>query len=160
MDFLSTEEYEQETISRALAGDHEAGIEALKLCRSGLYAGALSAPLAHYLAERLHDVLEGIKPDRALCIAKSPGKPADPFPQWQQRLGAFAAILAQRGYKPKAIADAMCDARASIEDKPLEESDAHRIRSKWKPMQSIDEATLRHLAESYWEILTQYPPLK
>ncbi len=160
MDSFGASEYEQETIKRALEGDHMAGIEALKLCCSGLYGGVLSTPLAYYLADRLGDVLEGIKPDRALCIAKSPGKPADQFPEWQQRLGALAALLTQRGYTPKAIAVAMCEARSKIEDKSLEESEAHRIRSKYRPMQSIDEAMLQHLAESYWEILEEYPTLK
>ena len=160
MDLRSTEDFEKETTRRALAGDRSAGLDALKLCRSGLESGTLSPILARYLAERLNDLLEGIKPDRALNIAKGPGKPPDPFPEWKQRLGAFAALLTQRGYKPKAIALAMCDARAAIEDKPLEESDAHRIRSEWRPMQEIDEERLQQLADSYWEILTQYPPVK
>lgn len=160
MDFLSTENYEQETIRLALEGDHEAGREALTLCRNQLAAKSLSPALADYLAARLHDVLEGIKPDRALCIAKSPGKPADPFPEWQQELGAMAALMFQRGYKPKQVALALANARASVHDKPLEESDAHRIRSKWRPMQAIDDKTLVQLAGSYWEILKEYPPLK
>lgn len=160
MDSLSTEEYEQETMDRALAGDHEAGIEALRLCRSGLDSGALSARLAHYLAARLHDVLEGIKPDRALCIAKGRGQPANPFPEWQQELGAMAALLTKRGYKPKHVALALCNARASVHDKSLEESDAHSIRSKWRPMQALDERLLRELSGNYLEILEEYPPLK
>ena len=173
MDILSTEEYERETIRLALEGDHEAGLEALRLCRSGLDAGKLTAHLALYLAERLNDVLEGIKPDRiitsddyrqavlnGLRINRPVGKPADPFPEWQQELGAMAALLTQRGYKPKQIALALCNARASVHDKTLEESDAHRIRSKWRPMQAIDRTTLQDLAGSYWEILKKYPPLK
>ena len=160
MDFLSTEEYEQETIRLALEGDHEAGREALMLCRIQLTARSLSPMLADYLAARLHDVPEGIKPDRALCIAKSPGKPADPFPEWQQELGAMAALMFQRGYKPNQIARALCDARASVHDKPLEESDAHRIRTKWRPMQALDERLLRELSGNYWKILEEYPPLK
>ena len=160
MDFLSAEEYEQETIRLALEGDHEAGREALTLCRTQLVARSLSPALADYLAARLHDVLEGIKPDRALCIAKSPGKPDNPFPDWQQELGALAAMLAQRKYKPKQIALALCNARASVYDRPLEESDAHRIRSKWRPMKDIDERKLRELLGSYWKILEEYPPLK
>ncbi|TRZ68247.1 MAG: hypothetical protein D4R98_02535 [Comamonadaceae bacterium] len=160
MDFLSTEEYEQETIRLALEGDHEAGREALVLCRTQLAARSLSPALSDYLAARLHDVLEGIKPDRALCIAKSPGKPADPYPDWQQELGAMAALLTRRGYKPNQIARALCDARALVHDKPLDEADAHGIRTKWGPMQAIDERALQHLAGSYWEILKEYPPLK
>lgn len=160
MDSLSTEEYEQETIRLALEGNHEAGREALTLCRNQLAAKSLSPALADYLAARLHDLLEGIKPDRALCIAKSPGKPADPFPEWQQELGAMAALMFKRGYKPKQIAPALCDARARLHDKSLEESDAHKIRSKWRPMQDIDERTLQHMAGGYWKLLSEYPPLK
>ncbi len=92
IDFLSTEEYEQETIRRALEGDYEAGREALLLCRDLLTARSLSPLLADYLAARLHDVLEGIKPERiltsddfrqallnALRINKGPGKPPTRF---------------------------------------------------------------------------------
>ena len=104
MDFPSTEEYEQETIRLALEGDHEAGREALVLCRTQLAARSLSPALSDYLAARLHDVLEGIKPDRALCIAKGRGKPPDPLPEWRLQLAAFAAILKERGYKPQQIA--------------------------------------------------------
>jgi hypothetical protein len=43
------------------------------------------------------------------ALPKDVEKPPDPFPEWQQRLGAMAA-LTQRGYEPKAIAAAMCDA--------------------------------------------------
>ena len=160
MDFPSTEEYEQETIRLALEGDHAAGREALLLCRTQLAARSLSPALSDYLAARLHDVLEGIKPDRALCIAKSPGKPANPFPDWQQELGAMAALLTKRGYKPKQVALALANARASIHDKSLEESDAHGIRSKWRPMQALDERLLRELSGNYLEILEEYPPLK
>ena len=160
MEIMGTAEYEAETIRLALAGDAEAGREALLLCRNQLAMRTLSPVLADYLAARLNDVLEGIKSDRALCIAKAPGKPADPFPEWQQQLGAMAALLTQRGYRPKQIAQALCEARARLHDKPLEDSDAHRIRSKWRPMQSIDEKSLRHLAGEYWAILPEYPPLK
>lgn len=159
MEIMDTAEYESETIQRALSGDAEAGREALMLCRTGLAMRTLSPVLADYLAARLHDVLDGLKPDRALCIAKTRGKPADQYPEWQQQLGALAAMLTQRGYKPKQIAIAMCDARAKLHDKPLEDSDAHRIRSKWRPMQALDEKNLRHLAGDYWAILTEYPPL-
>lgn len=157
MDFLSTEEYEQETIDRALAGDHEAGIEALRLCRSGLDSGALSARLADYLAARLHDVLEGIKPDRALCIAKGRGKPPDPLPEWRLQLAAFAAILKERGYKPQQVAVAMCEARQNAFNRTLDNSDALKI-AKILPKLGADH--LLHLAGPYREILEGYLPVK
>lgn len=159
---MTDSEFEAEAIRLAMAGDAEFGFEVLKLCRSGLDNGRLSPELAYYLAERINDVLEGVQPEKALRIYKykGPGKPADPFPEWQQHLGAFAALLTQRGYRPKQVALAMCDQRADIHDKSLEDADAHRIRAKWRPMQAIDAEILQHLAGPYCEILAEYPPLK
>ena len=160
MDFLSTDEYEQETIRRALEGDHEAGREALLLCRNQLAARSLSPVLADYLGARLHDVLEGIKPDRALCIAKGPGQPPDPFPEWQQELGAFAALLTQRGYMPIAVDAALADARLRLLNKLLDDRECRRIRQNFKPMQSMGVEDLTRLAGQYGEILQEYPPCK
>lgn len=155
-------EYQAECIKRALEGDAKAGLDVLRMCRDGLDNGQLSGDLAYYLAERITDLLNGISPDRALRIfeQRGPGKPANPFPDWQQHLGAFAALLSQRGYKPKEVATAMCDQRAWIHDKPLEDADAHRIRKKWRPMLEMDADLLERLTGPYWEILSQYPPLK
>ena len=50
---MTGEEYEAATIQNALAGDADSGREALSLCRAALDAGAISAPLARYLADRL-----------------------------------------------------------------------------------------------------------
>ncbi len=152
-------EYREETINRALAGDAEAGLEALRLCRSGLDANNLPADLRFYLAERITELLDGVRPDKALFIARDRGRPRDPFPEWQQHLGALAALLSKRGYGPKQIALALCDQRAAINDKPLEESDAHAIRSTWKPMQSLDVDLLLHLAGPYRKVLSEYPPV-
>ena len=159
-DFLNTDDYEQETIRRALEGEHEAGREALLLCRNQLTARSLSPALADYLAARLNDVLEGIKPDRALCIAKPPGKPPDPFPEWQQQLGALAALLIQRGYKPSTIAEALDDARLKLFNKNLDDREARRIIENFKPMQSLDVGELTRYAGRYGEILEEYPPCK
>lgn len=152
--------YVRETIRRAKSGDVEAGFEALRLCQCGLYLGKLSNALEIYLAERIADLLDGVRPDRALYIAKEPGKPSNPFPEWKDQLGAFAALLTQRNYKPQKIAVAMCDVRARIHDKSLENSDAHKIRVTYKSLQIIDAKILIHLAERYREILLEYPPLK
>lgn len=157
---MEQNEYENETIRSALAGEWEDGIEALKLCRIGLISGKLSETMAFYLADRLLQVLDGIKPDRALCIAKPPHKPANPFPQWRQELGALAAILEKRGYKPAQIVRALCDARAIVADKSLDEKDAYGIKREWAQMQDLDDRVLRTMLGGYWEILTDYPPLK
>lgn len=158
---MTNDELQAEIIRRAVAGDQDAGLEALRLCQHGLdHRGGLSDALRHYLAERIGDVLAGVSPAKALCIAKERGRPKDPFPDWQKHLGAFAALLSQRGYKPQQIAKAMCDQRAAIHDKSLENSDAHAIRKAWSPMQSIDSDTLNRLAGPYRKVLSEYPPLE
>jgi hypothetical protein len=156
-----------------LEGDHEAGREALTLCRTQLAARSLSPTLADYLAARLHDVLEGIKPDRiltsddfrqsllnALRINKDPGKPLNPFPEWEQPLGAVAALLLQRGYKPTQINVAMSDARQKNQSKDLDAKEALRIRKTYAPMQNLGADDLMRLAGIYGEILKEYPPCK
>lgn len=156
---MTDDEIRAETIRRALAGDFEAGLRVLDDCRWGLTCNNLHPDLRSYLAARLTDVLDGIKPDRALCIARQTGRPRDPFPEWQQELGAFAALLTQRNYRPQQIAVAMGDQRAALRDKPLEQSDAHAIRVTWEPMQRLDSETLERLAGPYREKLAEYPPL-
>ena len=154
---MTEDEYRRATIEAALAGDAEAGTEALKLCRSGLDDNNLHADLRYYLAERITDVLDGMKPEHALRIAKPRGRPADPLPDWQQELGAFAALLKRRGYKPQQIAVAMCDQRAAVHDKPLEESDAHAIRKTWEPMQQMEQQDLEDCAGPYKNKIAEYP---
>jgi hypothetical protein len=157
---MEKNEYENETVRRALAGDHEAGREALVLCLIGLINGKLSETMAFYLADRLSQILDDMKPDRALCIAKPPHKPSNPFPEWKQELGALAAVLAKRGYQPAQIVRALCDARAIVADKPIDEKDAYRIKKEWGPMRDLDDTMLKTMLGGYWEILTDYPPLK
>lgn len=156
-EWMTDDEIIAETIRRALAGDAEAGRQALDHCRWGLTRNNLHPDLQSYLAARITDVLDGIKPDRALRIAKPRGRPPDPLPKWQQELGAFAALLTQRGYRPQQIAVAMCDERRALHDKPLEESDAHAIRVAWEPMQRIAPDRLEDLAGRYGEKLPEYP---
>ena len=164
---------EAQTIKRALAGDHAAGIEALRMCRDGLDSGTLSATLAHYLAERLTDVLVSIQPDRiitsddyrqallnSLRINKGTGKPKDPFPEWQKQLGALAALMVLRGYRPKQINNAVSDARYWIDSKNLDAREARRIRKNFAPMQTLGVDDLMRLAGKYGEILKEYPPRK
>jgi hypothetical protein len=156
---MTEPEFVAEAIRRALAGDDKSGYAALKLCRDGLDANALSAPLRFYLAERLTEVLDGVRPDKALCIHKGPGRPKDPLPEWQKELGAFAALLTRRGYKPQQVAEAMCDQRSMIHNRMLDMSDAHGIRVTWAPMQDLGEDDLSLLAGPYGKVLPKYPPL-
>jgi hypothetical protein len=156
MEIMGTAELENEITRRALAGDADAGLEALKLCRTGLDNAVLSPALAHYLAERLSDVIDGIRPDRALCIAKGRGNPAEPFPEWKMQLAAFAGLLRQRGYKPQQIAAAMCNERYKLFRKTLDDSDALKI-SKLLPDMATD--ILVHMAGPYRKVLLDYLPV-
>lgn len=158
-EIMGSAEFEAETIRRALAGDAEAGRYALLLCRDQLAARSLSPILADYLAERLNDVLEEIKPDRALCIAKGVGRKPDPLPDWQQELGAVAALLKRRGYAPQQIANALSDVRQTVHKKFLDNREGYRILETWSPMQNMDDESLRRCAGAYWEKLSEYPPL-
>ena len=172
MEIMGNAEYENETIRLALAGDAEAGREALLLCRTQLLAmRTLSPALSDYLAARLGDVLEGIKPDRivtsddfrqallnALRINKGPGKPLDTFPDWEEPLGAVAALLFQRGYKQTKINIALSAARQKNQLKDLDEREARRIRKTYAPMQNLGVDDLMRLAGRYGEILKEYPP--
>ena len=153
-------EFEAEAIRRAVAGDVESGFELLRRCRTGLDTKVLSPQLAAYLADRITEILDGENPKHALRIAKGPGRRADPLPDWEMQLGSLAALLAQRGYKAKQIATALCDQRAAIYDLPLEQSDAYRIAKTWRPMQAMDGDDLLGLIEDYKEVLKEYPPLK
>jgi hypothetical protein len=156
---VTNDEYQAETIRRALAGDAEAGREALGLCRDGLNLNRLSIAMQAYLCDRLTDVLDGVPPAKALCVAKERGRPKDPFPKWQEHLGAFAALLAIRGYKPAQIADAMCVQRSKLHNLNLDQSDAYRIQAAWAGLREWDYDYALGLVGPYWEVLSEYPPL-
>jgi hypothetical protein len=157
---MTDDEYRKSIFDAALAGDVEAGHEALRICRTCLDSNNMPSDLRFYLAERITELLDGVPPGKALCIAKERGRPKDPFPEWRQELGALAALLTQRGYRPQEVCVAMCDQRAALHDLSLDESDAHSIRVQWGPMQRIDSVMLVHLAGRYGEVLPKYPPRK
>lgn len=164
---LAESEYEAATIRRALDGDHEAGREALRLCRSGLDNGTLSRQLAEYLAQRLWQIDQAIeqaeqlratkKPsssirsDRdaaiaeALLVNRRPGKPRDNFPDWQYRYAALGALLLRAGKRPEKVKVAMEDAREQFEGKPLDRAAAGRILAAYKPMLAMSDDDLLHI---------------
>lgn len=172
---MADPEYEAETVRRALEGDHEAGREALRLCRAGLDHATLSRPLAAFLAERLSAIdkaIEGaerlraakkpsssIRSDRdaaiaeALLINRRPGKPRDPLPDWQSRYAALGALLLRAGKRPEKVKDAMDDAREQIDGKPLGRAEAGRILAAYKPMLAMSEDDLLHI------FLTAHKPM-
>ncbi|MCP5263632.1 MAG: hypothetical protein H6929_19965 [Rhodoferax sp.] len=169
---MNTEEFEAETIRRAKGGDAEAGREAIHLCISGLYSGQLSEPLRFYLADCLNDFIAGVPIERAMCleIERARGRPADPFPEWEEPLAAVAALLFQRGYSPEAINSAMSEARAAedlairgvsdrhAEGKGLERSQANRIRRIYRPMQRMSERLLLNLCTPAMRELMEHFP--
>ena len=93
---MAADEFERTTVELALAGDAEAGFDALELCAARLVTGALSEHMRFYLSERLRQVVEGVPPAKALCIAREKIKPTDPFPDWEMPLAAFAALMTER----------------------------------------------------------------
>ena len=142
--------YEQETIVRAQAGDAEAGREALSLCAAGLQAGSLSKALSWYLAARLDDLLDGVPPGKALCIARDSGRPRRSGIDWRIRVAALDALLALDGVRPEARIGAMRAARLTLCPElkgELDRSDAQGIRRAYAPMRkNCDRATLERLA--------------
>ena len=144
-------DFEAETIERALAGEHEAGRDALRLCSEGLMGRSLSPALADYLADRLWrigqalDEAETLREHKkssgsirsardaaiaeALCIKRPAKKPSDPLPQWQVPYAALGCFLLKRGVAPTKCKDAMSDARIRVEGHAtgLHLSEASRI---------------------------------
>ena len=179
---MTPDEFEAETVARALEGDHEAGREALRLCRAGLDSGTLSRLLAAYLAERLWlidmaiDDAESLRKIKrssgsirsardagiaeALCITKPAKKPRDPFPDWQLPYAALGVLLLKAGMKAEAVKGAMDEARQRIEgkDASLHRREAERILRTYRPMHNLDNGLLLHLLGPLREILPTYLP--
>lgn len=179
---MTQDEYEAMTLERALAGDADAGREALALCRAGLDHGNLSKALATYLAERLWlidkalDEAERVRKIKnssgsvrsardaaiaeALCIKKASKKPRDPLPEWQVPFAAFGVLLLKAGLRPEQVKGAMDEARQAVEgrDASLHRREAERILKAYLPMHDIDNETLRHLAGPLRDLLSTYLP--
>lgn len=179
---MTTDEYEAETVARALEGDPEAGREALRLCRAGLDGGTLSRPLTAYLAERLWlidkalDDAESLRKIKhssgsvrsardagiaeALCIKKPAQKPRDPLPDWQVPYAAFGVLLLKANMRPEQVKGAMDEARQRIEgtNASLHRREAERILKAYLPMHNLDDEMLLHLLGPLREILPTYLP--
>lgn len=179
---MEADKYEAETIKRALKGEHEAGREALRLCRDGLDHGNLSRHLAEYLAERLclidraldeEDKLRAIKKSpgsirsardaaiaEALCINKAARKPRDPLPDWQVPYAAFGVLLLKAGVRPEKVKGAMDEARRLVEkkDKGLHRREAEKILAAYAPLLALDHKMLMHLVGPLREIVPTYLP--
>ena len=179
---MTHDEYETETIKRALEGDHEAGREALRLCWTGLIRVNISRPLAEYLAERLRRIdqaldeaneLRKVKQSsgsirssrdaaiaEALCINKATGRPRDPWPAWQLPYAAFGALLLNAGFNPEKVKGAMDEARQRVEGKEasLHRREAEKILKGHSGLRSFDTDDLLSLAGPLREILPTYLP--
>jgi hypothetical protein len=179
---VTPDEYEAETLARALGGDPEAGREALRLCVSGLDHGNLSARLAGYLAERLALInkalddaeklrkIKGssgsVRSDRgaliaeALCINRPAGRPRDPLPKWQIPYAAFGVLLLKADMRPEQVKGAMEEARQRLEgrDASLHRREAEKILSAFQPMSNLDDESLLSLAGPLREILPTFLP--
>lgn len=179
---MTQDEYEAETIQRALDGDADAGREALSLCRAALDARSVSPQLAAYLADRLWAIDEALaEADRmravkkssgsvrsardaaiaeALCINRRAGKPRDPLPEWQEKYAAFGTLLLKAGLRPEKVKAAMDDARRRIENKDagLDRRTAERMLEAYLPMRNLNDEMLLYLAGPLREIVPTYLP--
>jgi len=99
--------FERETVSRALAGDREAALEAIDLTISRLLTGTLSRELGTYIAcalEQVHrerDSLIGETFIRAFNLTRDPNRP--PEPRTMSRdidIAAWVHIARARGLTP------------------------------------------------------------
>jgi hypothetical protein len=145
----ATQVYEQATIDRALAGDGEAGREALDLCAHGLLSRKLSPAMADYLAERLLAYLDGGQSlDRAMCVEveRGAGRPRTHLPEWEEPIAVVAALLTKRGFRPEQLNRAMDDARELLDGKSLGRSEAKRIRDAYVQwLVALSDEDLLHL---------------
>lgn len=180
---LSSEEYEVETLRRALAGDPDAGLEALRLCRAALDAGHISATLRQYLAERLWSLEQALEQvnamksagkssgsirsardaalSEALLLNRSAvGRPSDPFPEWQVKYAAFGTILLKAGWRPEKVKAEMDASRRILEgpNAGLDRRTAERILSAYRPMLNLDREVLENLAGPLREKLPTFQP--
>lgn len=156
-------QFEAQTVERARHGDADAGMTALQICIAGLYANRLTEPMRFYLAQCLIDLVDCMKPARAMNIEveRGKGRPANPFPEWETPLAAFGALLHRRGYIAARIEEAMDQARQSVYGRALDVREARRIRKKYRLMHEIGEADLLHLCEGdgLRGLIEQYPPV-
>lgn len=176
---MTPQQFEQETITRAQAGDRDAAIEALRLCSDALRHKKLSASLADYLADRL-DALEtaiaevqelrkvgkksavnaafGTAVADALLVNRRPGRPKDPLPAWKVPYAAFGTLLLKAKVRKAQVTAAMDEARVRTEGKNLERTTAEEILKAHKPMLDLDEERLLHLAGDLRKILSDFLP--
>jgi hypothetical protein len=179
---LSNNEFEAETIRRALAGDAHAGREALRICCAGLFAGSLSRAMTDYLAERLllvdqalslAEELRKVKTSsgsvrsardsviaEALCINRPPRRPRNPLPDWQKPYAVLGVLLIKAGMKKADAKRAMMDARMRLEKRSLDPSDAGKILAAYTAMAHLDEELLLHLLGDLRKELPTYLPRK
>lgn len=156
MKLPSDDEFATATIRKANAGDTAAAWELIRLCRNGLESNNLNEPLRKHLTECLSRLLEDREPRKghhAFLLNRRKGRPVEPFPDWQESLGIFSAILKKRGYKPSQVVAAMCNARSG-----LDEADANRIATAHAPAADWDEADLIPLAGPYRRKIDDFPP--
>jgi hypothetical protein len=179
---MSGDEFEEEMIRRANAGDHTDGREALRRCATGLMQGNLSRRLSDYLATCLMEVDIGLNEADALKeVKKSSGsvnsaryaaitealrinrpakKPLDPMPAWHVPYAALGELLRRDGLQPEQINAKLDEARRMIDknDRGLDRREAQRIRVTYEPLCEFDHDTLLHLAGPLREILPTFLP--
>ncbi|WP_457443793.1 hypothetical protein [Roseateles sp. P5_E4] len=180
---MTPDEFEAETIRRALDGDADSARVALDLCRSALDAGTMSKGLAGYLSDRLWAIdqaltdaekLREIKTssgaiqssrDAAVVEAlglnrQKTGRPKDPFPAWKRPYAAFGTLLLKAGLGPERVKAAMDEVRQQLEGPGhgWDRRDAGQLLKDYMPMRELDDDMLLHLAGPLGEKLPTFLP--
>lgn len=167
---MDNEDYVKTTIQRAQAGDPEAAIETLRLCRTGLSQGNISSALSEYLSMKLealdnaikeNDALRTLKAssgsirsdrlaaiENALGISKQTGRPKNPFPDWQAPYAAIGIHLQRNGIQPELIKSTLDLIRKAetVGSNGLDRSQASRILKNYSPLIKIGKGDLREMA--------------
>lgn len=149
---MNTEDFERELIERAQCGDADAGREALYSAALALDAQRLDSPLIPFLAECLHEYIDGVPLARALCVEKdnTGGRP----PKYDKDEIAAVDILLRDygGYSPEdAIAwiDEYIGADRRTVQRIREAYDSrHNPTADYPLMESVNRDGLLHLSGS------------
>jgi hypothetical protein len=167
---MNQQHYEETTIARAMSGDAEAALEALRLCRIGLDSNNLSSNLRIHLSNVLwaldkaitenqtlskHKKSSGsIRSDKlaliesALGITKPIGRPKDDLPSWQEPYAAIGIFLQTQLIKPTLIHTTLDLIRATstLGKTGLDRKQTHLILKHYAPLKYLPREDLRMAA--------------
>lgn len=172
---MDPKSYEEATLARAMSGDAEAAVEALRLCRIGLDSNNLSNELRSYLSNVLweldsalienkklskHKQSSGsVRSDKlaliesALRITKPIGRPKDPLPAWQEPYAAIGIFLQSKSISPTLIHATLDLIRSTstLGTTGLDRKQVHVILQHYTPLKNLSMGDLRIIASPLHE---------